>query len=171
MIIMPETKAAYLPNLLDKYLLPMVKPKDIEIKLIKNVETDVRIMLSPAILAPIPSPMLFNERATAREKDSFISILPEVSLSALSGLDRISSSSKKLLPLLEVDFLEELLNSLKIAHKPIIISISPPIAFVKACGIKFIINLPNSIDNIVPIEDIRAMIILIGRVIFIFFIP
>lgn len=171
MIINPEITAAYLPSFLDKYLFPIVSPREIVIMLIKKVKIVVSIIFSPAILAPIPSPMLFKASAIASEKDSFRSMLPEVSLSAFSGLERMSSIFDRLLFSVVLDDFLFSLNSLMIAQRPIKIRMLPPRILVNLLGTKAAIKFPSSIDITVPIDEIIAISKLIDKFILIFFMP
>ena len=88
---MADNKPEYFPNISERKLLPIFKPK-IKIKTLKiNVKTVVSEILIPDMLAPIPSAKLFILKANAKETASLSSILPEPSISAVLFLVNISS--------------------------------------------------------------------------------
>lgn len=85
MIIIPEIKLLLLITFLFFIFLERKIPRDIKISETKSVDIVVKEMFNPEMLAPIPRPKLFKESAMESERDSFKSIFPDLSLSAISG--------------------------------------------------------------------------------------
>jgi len=169
MIMHEVTISITLDNLLKEKIPPIAKPILIKRKLKRNEKKEVRTIFNPAMLAPIPSPILFKLKSMPRDIASLKSIVLELFVSKSSGL----SIKLKYLKVFCFDILLLFVFIIDVIsiYKPNDINVNPPIIFEYLGDTRSEIKFPNNIARIVPRHDIDATIKFIKLFIFIFLIP